>query len=103
MSGSRIAAWALAALGRATGTSSSAADDAAAPGVVLMTYDGAFREAIRPPTRWLRRAVVAALALVGLAAAAPAGDAAEPASVVFVTRDCAGLDFICPAFRRAAQ
>ena len=50
-----------------------------------------------------------ALAALGLAAGAPAagaGDAAapaEPASVVFVTRDCAGLDFICPAFRRAAR
>ncbi|HTI34309.1 MAG TPA: BMP family ABC transporter substrate-binding protein [Miltoncostaea sp.] len=59
---------------------------------------------------WARRALVAALAAAGLAAAAPAGNAARAApeeaaaaSVVLVARDCAALDVVCPAFRRAAR
>ncbi|HET6692420.1 MAG TPA: BMP family ABC transporter substrate-binding protein [Miltoncostaeaceae bacterium] len=51
------------------------------------------------------RIAVGALVALGLAAAAPAGGsgAPEPARVVLVTRDCAALDFLCPAFRRAAR
>ncbi len=49
--------------------------------------------------------MAAALAAIAVAAAAPAAGtrAAEPPSVVLVTRDCAALDNVCPAFRRAAQ
>lgn len=55
--------------------------------------------------RWVRRIAVATLAVLGIAAAAPGGatGAPEPARVVLVSRDCAGLDSVCPAFRLAAR
>lgn len=55
--------------------------------------------------RFARRALVAALILAGLAATGTGGaaDSAEPPSVVLVTRDCAALDALCPAFLRAAR
>ena len=51
------------------------------------------------------RIALVALAALGLAAAAPAGGtgAPDPPSVVLVTRDCASLDVVCPAYARAAR
>jgi basic membrane protein A len=53
----------------------------------------------------LAAGVTVALGLVALAAPSPGGPAraAEPPSVVLVTKECAVLEFICPAFRRAAK
>jgi basic membrane protein A and related proteins len=50
------------------------------------------------------RIVIGALVALGLAAAPPAArvGAAGTPSVVLVTRDCASLDSVCPAFRQAA-
>ena len=51
------------------------------------------------------RFAVGALVALGLAATAPAAGirAPEPPSVVLVSRDCAALDLICPAFGQAAE
>ena len=47
--------------------------------------------------------VVAVLATAVAVGATSRAGAADPADVVFVTRDCASTDHICPGFAAAAR